>query len=76
MTIQDRAIAKVQKLPDILAQEVNDFVDFLLLKHDTARRQYLSFLTESTHLAEAGMADYLSGLGEYEDRLARGEIQW
>jgi uncharacterized protein DUF2281 len=76
MSIQDQAIAKVQKLPDILAQEVNDFVDFLLLKHDTTRRQYLDFLTESSHLGEAGLADYLPGLTEYEERLARGEIQW
>jgi hypothetical protein len=27
-------------------------------------------------LANAGMGDYLPNLEDYEDRLARGEIQW
>jgi len=76
MTIQDQTVAKVQKLPDTLAQEVSDFVDFLLLKHEGSRRQSVTFLTESAHLGESGMEDYLSNLMDYENRLARGEIQW
>ncbi len=76
MTIQDETIAKVQKLPDPLAQEVNDFVDFLLVKHDSDRRRYLTLLSETNQLAEAGMGDYLGALTDYEGRLARGEIKW
>ena len=76
MTIQEQTAAKVQNLPDILAQEVDDFVDFLVTKHDLVRRQCKNFVTESIQLAESGMGDYLSDLVDYEDRLARGEIQW
>ncbi len=75
MSIQEQTIVKVQNLPDPLAQEVNDFVDFLLMKHDTVRKQCLTYLTESIQLAELGMGDYLSSLTDYEDRLVRGEIQ-
>ena len=35
----------------------------------------VSTAAEAIELAEAGMADYLSGLEDYEDRLARGEIR-
>jgi Protein of unknown function (DUF2281) len=76
MSIQEQTVAKIQNLPDTLAQEVNDFVDFLVMKHDAVRRQCTTFLAESGQLAELGMADYLSNLEEYEDLLARGEIQW
>ena len=32
MTIHDLTIAKIQQLPEPLAQEVSDFIDFLLVK--------------------------------------------
>ena len=31
---------------------------------------------ELSTLAESGFSDYLSNLQDYEERLARGEIQW
>jgi|HubBroStandDraft_6_1064221.scaffolds.fasta_scaffold796399_2 hypothetical protein len=31
---------------------------------------------EGKALAEAGMGEYLRQLEDYEDRLARGEVQW
>ncbi|MDJ1172702.1 hypothetical protein [Roseofilum capinflatum] len=31
---------------------------------------------EESVLAESGFSDYLSNLQDYEERLARGEIQW
>ena len=33
MTLREQAIAKIQQLPEPLAQEVIDYVDFLLYKH-------------------------------------------
>jgi hypothetical protein len=32
--------------------------------------------TEDLPLSEAGFSDYLAQLQEYEERLARDEIQW
>jgi hypothetical protein len=76
MTIQEKTLAKVRQLPDPLAQEVCDYIDFLMLKHDSKRSQLWAYLTESQELAEWGFDDYLRNLEDYEDRLARGEIKW
>jgi hypothetical protein len=53
-------VVKLRKLPEPLIQEVNDFIDFLLTRREV----------------ESDFSDYLSNLENYEDRLARGEIQW
>ncbi len=76
MTVHDVTIAKVQQLPEALAQEVNDFVDFLLVKRDSARWQLWTQFNEALEIAESDLSDYLANLEAYEDRLARGEIQW
>ena len=76
MGIREATIAKIQELPESLVQEVSDFTDFLLMKHDRARWQRWMYLAEALEMAETDFADYLSNLEEYEDRLARGEIQW
>ena len=76
MTIHDVTIAKVQQLPESLAQEVGDFVDFLLMRHDNARWQLWTHFAEALEMAESDFTDYLSNLEDYENRLARGEIQW
>jgi hypothetical protein len=76
MSAQDTAIAKLQRLPEPLAREVNDFIDFLLLKQDADRWQMWTHFNESRSLAEAGMDDYARNLDDYEERLARGEIRW
>ena len=76
MTIHDLTIAKIQQLPESLAQEVSDFIDFLLIKRDQMSwERWLSF-REALDLAEVGLSDYLQDLETYEERLARGEIQW
>ncbi|NJL40490.1 MAG: DUF2281 domain-containing protein [Leptolyngbyaceae cyanobacterium RM2_2_4] len=36
MTIRDNAITKLQQLSEPLLQEVNDFIDFLIYKHQVA----------------------------------------
>lgn len=33
MTIRETAIAKLQQLPEPLLQEINDFIDFIIHKH-------------------------------------------
>ena len=66
MTVHDQTIAKIRQLPESLVQEVNDFVEFLLMKHNR----------ELEEIAESDFSDYLTNLEDYEERLARGEIQW
>ena len=66
MTVHDKTIAKIRQLPDSLVQEVSDFVEFLLMKHNR----------ELAEIAESDFSDYLTNLEDYEERLARGEIQW
>jgi hypothetical protein len=76
VTVHDVTIAKIKQLPESLAQEVNDFVDFLLMRRDSARWQLWTHFTEVLEIAESDFTDYLSNLEDYENRLARGEIQW
>lgn len=76
MTVHDVTIARIQQLPESLVQEVSDFVDFLLMKHDRARWQLWVHCAEALEMAESDFGNYLSNLEDYEDRLARGEIQW
>ena len=76
MTVHDATIARIQQLPESLVQEVSDFVDFLLMKRYRARWQLWVHFAETLEMAESDFADYLSDLEDYEDRLARGEIQW
>jgi hypothetical protein len=76
MTVYDVTTAKIRQLPDLLAQEVDDFIDFLLLRHDSTRWQLWTQFSEALEIAESDFADYLLNLEDYENRLARGEIQW
>ncbi|MBI4640648.1 MAG: DUF2281 domain-containing protein [Candidatus Tectomicrobia bacterium] len=76
MTIYETAIEKIQQLPESLVQEVCDFIDFLQLRSKTNRWQLFLQLIESFDTTESDFTDYLKNLEEYEDRLARGEIQW
>lgn len=76
MTIHDLTIAKIQQLPESLTQEVSDFIDFLLVKQDQMNWERWLHFREALDLAELGLSDYLQDLETYEERLARGEIQW
>jgi hypothetical protein len=66
MSEQDIAIAKISRLPNSLVQEVNDFIDFLLLKYHH----------ELPQLTESDFSAYLKNLETYEEKLARWEIEW
>jgi hypothetical protein len=57
---------ELRHLPSDKLAVVSDFVGYL--RNKSAKN--------GTDLAEAGMADYLSGLQDNEERLARGEICW
>lgn len=76
MSVYDETISKIRQLPEPLAQEVNDFVDFLLIKSDSTRLALWTQFTESITIAESDFSEYLKNLEEYEERLALGEIQW
>jgi len=76
MTIYDATIAKIQQLPESLAQEVNDFVEFLAIRYDSTRWQLWTQFSEALEIAESDFADYLMNLENYENSLARGEIRW
>jgi hypothetical protein len=62
ITVYDITATKIKQLPESLAEEVNDFIDFLMLKHDA--------------LIEDDFCDYLKNLEDYENRLSHGEIKW
>lgn len=71
-----KTINKIQQLPEPLIKEVSDFVDFIFVKQDEKRWQQWSQFSESLDLSESDFSDYLANLETYEERLARGEIQW
>jgi hypothetical protein len=76
MTIHEQTMTKIQQLPESLAQEVSDFIDFLLVKQDQKRWELWTHFNEALALAETDFGDYLQNLETYEERLARGDMQW
>ena len=76
MTVYERTAAKIQQLPEPLLQEVSDFIDFLLVKHDQAQWEVWTHFCEALHSTESDFSDYLRNLEMYEESLARGDIQW
>jgi hypothetical protein len=76
MTIHEETIAKIRRLPESMVSEINDFIDFILLKKDHKKPENLRLFSESMDLAELGFSDYLSNLESYEDSLLRREIHW
>ncbi|XWK87521.1 MAG: DUF2281 domain-containing protein [Phormidium sp.] len=76
MSIKEQAIAKINQMPESLVQEVSNFIDFLLLKRSENQWQLWLEYIESKKIAESDFSDYLANLEDYENRLARGEIQW
>ena len=39
MNVYDTTVTKIRQLPESLVQEVNDFIDFLLVRQDSTRWQ-------------------------------------
>ena len=69
-------IHKIQQLPDSLIKEVNDFIDFIFVRQDQKCWEQWNHFHEILALSESDFSDYLGNLETYEERLARGEIQW
>ncbi len=76
MTVHEETIAKIRQLPEPLVQQVNDYIEFLLMRNDSKRAALWMQFSEAMELAESDFTDYLPNLEDYEERLARGEIQW
>ncbi|MCC5646297.1 DUF2281 domain-containing protein [Nostoc sp. CHAB 5824] len=76
MSIQDQTIGKIRQMPEALVQEVSDFINFLLMKHSGKNWELWLQFSESVEIVESDFSEYLSNLEDYEERLARGEIQW
>ncbi len=74
--MDETMIAKLQELPESLAEEASDFIDFLKIKRNPDLWQAWLLFSEQVTLSEAGLSTYLQDLQDYEDRLARGEVQW
>ena len=74
MSVLDETIAKIRQLPEPLVQEVNDFVEFLLVKRDSNRAALWAQFTEAMELTQSDFSDYLPNLEDYEECLARGDI--
>jgi hypothetical protein len=73
---ETRMYAQVHQLPEPLVREIDDYVNFLLIRSNTTLWQMWLQFTEALNIAESDMPDYLPNLEDYENRLARGEIQW
>lgn len=76
MDIHEQLANKIRDLPTPLVQEVNTFIDFLVLRQNDTRWQLWLQFSESIESVESDMTDYLSNLEDYEERLARGEVVW
>ncbi len=76
MNIHEQTIQKINELPESLIQEVNDFIDFIMIKNKTENKQLQISLNESLEIAESDCSDYLINLENYEEKLAKGEIKW
>lgn len=76
MSNYEQTLARIQQLPEPLIQEVNDFIDFLLVRQDPTQWELWNQFRDTVDLTELDFADYLRNLETYEEALARGEIQW
>ena len=74
MTIHEQTIRKMQQLPEPLAQDVSDCIDFLLVKRDQTRWALWTHCNETLALAETDCGDYFQHLEAYAERLARGDM--
>lgn len=71
-------LAKLQRLPEPLVQEVDAFIDFLQMRWEKQSTvwHFPTELDAPTTPAEEGMDTYLRDLESYEELLAAGKITW
>ncbi len=66
-TTYTETITKIQHLPLALVQEVDEFINWLLL---------MQTVYQEMKQTSDDMPDYLKNLEDYEEQLAKGEFQW
>lgn len=76
MLVKEQIIEKVQILPENILREVDDFIDFLEIKRKKGEDQWTWLSKGVDKIEESDFKDYLDGLTNYEDMLAREEIKW
>ncbi|MDZ8023313.1 MAG: hypothetical protein RMX65_021270 [Nostoc sp. DedQUE01] len=76
MSVHEETIAKIRQLPEPLLQQVNNFIDFLLMKNNSNLQSSWTEFTDEGEIVESDFSDYLRNLEDYEERLNKGEIQW
>ncbi|MFN6473958.1 MAG: hypothetical protein RMY36_030380 [Nostoc sp. SerVER01] len=76
MSVHEETIAKIRQLPEPLLQQVNNFIDFLLMKNNSNLQSSWTEFTDEGEIVESDFSDYLRNLEDYEERLNKGGIQW
>ena len=71
-------LAKLQRLPEPLRQEVDAFIDFLQMRWErqSSSAQAPTELPLQDASSEEGMDTYLRDLESYEEMLAAGKVTW
>jgi len=76
VTNNEATAERVRALPEALAQEVSDYIDFVVMRHSSSGWEAWREFEEMVRLAEEGIRDYRTGLQCYESQLTRGEVAW
>lgn len=76
MLTKEHVLERVISLPEDILKEVDDFIGFLEIKRKEEERQWNWLSMGMNKIEESDFRDYLDGLRNYEDMLAKGEIIW
>ncbi|MDZ8186720.1 MAG: hypothetical protein RMX96_17955 [Nostoc sp. ChiSLP02] len=76
MSLHEETIAKIRQLSESQLQQVNDFIDFLLMKNNSSLQPSWTKFSEETEIVESDFSEYLRNLEDYEQRLNKEEIYW
>ena len=73
---KQQIIRKINILPEDILKEVGDFIDFLEIKKRKQQDNWDWLKKKNDEIKEDHLNDYLDGLLNYEEMLAKGEIKW
>jgi len=76
MLTREHVRKKIEILPEDILREVDDFIDFLEIKRKDGENKWAWLSRGVDKIEESDFKDYLDGLTNYEDMLAKGEIKW
>lgn len=74
MKIHNLVISKIRQLPESLAEEVNGFIDSMLVKQYKIQRQVKKPFSEPMEIAESDFSDYLANLEDHEEQLGKTSL--